>query len=77
MAIEPHVLAPEPAWVNQERRREMDQSLTKKKKYKTWTTKEDRELVRLREEGLTYKKIGEMMNRSAISVERRYKRIPL
>ncbi|WP_156291258.1 sigma-70 RNA polymerase sigma factor region 4 domain-containing protein [Oceanobacillus salinisoli] len=73
--IEPHILAPEPLWVNQERRNEMDQSLKKKKKYQAWTTKADKELINLRKEGLTYKKIGEIMNRSAVSVERRYKRI--
>lgn len=74
--IEPDILAPEPAWVDQERRREYDFSLKKRKTYQTWTTKENHELIYLREEkALTYKEIGEIMNRSAISVERRYKRI--
>ncbi|WP_170138899.1 helix-turn-helix domain-containing protein [Oceanobacillus chungangensis] len=73
--IETHVLNPEPGWVNQERRKEREQSLSKKRKYQMWTTKEDEQLIRLRESGLTYRKIGEAMNRSAISVERRYKRV--
>lgn len=73
--IEPYVLNPEPSWVNRERRMERDQSLSKKRKYQTWTTKEDEQLICLRETGMTYPKIGEYMNRSAISVERRYKRV--
>jgi len=73
--IEPYILAPEPSWVNKERRKELENSLKKKRKYQAWTTNADKELLKLREEGLTYKKIGEIMNRSAISVERRYKRI--
>lgn len=73
--IEPHILPPEPSWVSQERKREMEHSLKKKRTYQTWSTKEDLRLLELREEGLTYKKIGEIMNRSVNSVERRYKRI--
>lgn len=49
--------------------------MIKKRKYQMWTTKADKELLTLRANGLTYKEIGKIMNRSAISVERRYKRM--
>lgn len=71
--IEPQVLLPEPEWVNAERHK--DRQVVKIKDYKYWTTKEDQKLLELRKERLTYREIGQILNRSAISVERRYKRI--
>ncbi|MFC2949347.1 helix-turn-helix domain-containing protein [Virgibacillus sediminis] len=73
--IEPHSLIPEPSWVNRERRREKELSLMKKRKYKSWTTLADRELLDLRQRGLTFNEIGEKLDRSPLSVERRYHRI--
>ena len=55
--------------------RQKDKQIVKKKVYKNWTTKEDQRLLELRKKGLTYAEIGLRMNRSSISVERRYKRI--
>ena len=71
--IDSQVLLPEPEWVDEERRK--DKQIVKKKVYKNWTTKEDQRLLELRKKGLTYAEIGLRMNRSSISVERRYKRI--
>lgn len=71
--IEPQTLLPEPEWVAEERAK--DKYIKKKRTYQTWTTKEDDRLVELRNQGYKYKEIGLLMNRSAISVERRYKKI--
>lgn len=71
--IDSRALLPEPEWVEEERRK--DQQVVKKKVYKFWTTKEDQRLLQFRKEGLTYVEIGKRMDRSSISVERRYKRI--
>lgn len=71
--IEPQTLLPEPEWAAEERRK--DTCITKKRTYQTWTTKEDYMLLELRSQGHKYKEIGMVMNRSAISVERRYKKI--
>ena len=66
-------LLPEPDWVEEERKK--DRQIVKKRSYQHWTTKEDQRLLELRNKGFTYAGIGERMNRSFISVERRYKRI--
>ncbi|NSL52719.1 MerR family transcriptional regulator [Calidifontibacillus erzurumensis] len=71
--IEKNTIIPEPSWVDEERQK--DQDMTKKRTYKNWTTLEDEILLELRQNGLTYKEIGILMNRSSISVERRYNRI--
>lgn len=71
--IEPQTLLPEPDWVAEERAK--DKYITKRRTYQTWTTKEDYKLLELRSKGYKYKEIGMAMNRSAISVERRYKKI--
>ncbi|WP_313803462.1 helix-turn-helix domain-containing protein [Cytobacillus sp.] len=71
--IDPQTLLPEPEWVAEERAK--DQYITKKKTYQTWTTKEDDKLLALRSQGYKFKEIGMLMNRSAISVERRHKKI--
>lgn len=71
--IDSQVLLPEPDWVAKERQR--DKQTVKKKGYKYWTTKEDQRLLDLRKQGLTYFEVGQRMNRSSISIERRYKRI--
>lgn len=73
--IDPQILLPEPDWVDTERRKEKDSQILKKRSYKTWTTKEDIILVDLRHQGLSYKKIGELMERSPDSVAHRYKRL--
>ncbi|MDQ0214919.1 DNA-binding transcriptional MerR regulator [Oikeobacillus pervagus] len=73
--IEPQSLPPEPDWVAEERRNEREKKVRKKRVYQQWTTKEDQTLLELRNEGLTYAEIGEIMDRSVNSIVRRYKRI--
>jgi transposase-like protein len=70
--IEPNSIPPEPDWVEQERKKN---SICKKRVYKKWTTKEDRQLQQLVMNGLSYKEIGKILGRSSISVERRFKRL--
>ncbi len=71
--IEPQTLLPEPEWVEKERQK--DKQVNKRRVYRTWATTEDQKLVALREGGHTFKEIGERLNRSAYSVEHRYKRL--
>ncbi|WP_017756815.1 helix-turn-helix domain-containing protein [Calidifontibacillus oryziterrae] len=74
--IEPRVIIPEPAWVEDERQK--DQFVCKKRVYKYWTTMEDRLLLELRNnKNLSFAEIGQKMNRSSVSVARRYSRIQL
>lgn len=73
--IDPQIILPEPDWVEAERKIEKDSQITKKRSYKPWTTKEDIILVDLRLQGFSYKKIGELMERSPDSVAHRYKRL--
>ena len=75
MNVERNVLAPEPEWVEEERRKEMQSLVKKKRSYQTWTTSADRQLIYYRNKGLTYREIGERLHRTPISVERRYQRI--
>lgn len=70
--IEPNSIPPEPDWVKEERRKNFTY---KKRVYKKWTTKEDKKLQQLVMSGLSYKEIGEILGRSSISVERRFKRL--
>ncbi|MEK4031199.1 helix-turn-helix domain-containing protein [Pseudobacillus sp. FSL P4-0506] len=73
--IAPHALPPEPEWVGKERMKEHTYKLTKKRSYQIWTTKEDEQLLEMRKKGMIYKDIGQILNRSSVSVARRYERI--
>lgn len=64
-------LPPEPSWLDEERRNPSFQ----KRNYRGWSTKEDQMLAAYIDEGLSYKEIAEIMNRSFYSVEKRYHRI--
>ncbi|MBM7606252.1 DNA-binding NarL/FixJ family response regulator [Metabacillus crassostreae] len=46
-----------------------------KRTYRHWTTLEDRKLLQLRASGLKFKTIAEQLNRTPISVEKRYRKI--
>lgn len=71
--IEENAILPEPDWVKKER---YYNTYFKKRKYKQWTYKEDEKLKELvLDNGYTYQKVGEILGRSAISVERRYARL--
>ncbi|MFD2215026.1 MULTISPECIES: Myb-like DNA-binding domain-containing protein [Metabacillus] len=43
--------------------------------YRHWTTKEDFRLISLRESGKRYKEIAAILNRTSISVEKRYRKL--
>jgi hypothetical protein len=67
--IEKHSIAPEPEWVDKER------TPKKTTNYKSWTTYEIKVMVNLLKKGATYKTVGEKLQRSLISIERKYKRL--
>lgn len=71
--MEPFTILPEPTWVDYERHK--DQENTKKRAYRNWTTVEDKRLLEYKNQGFSYKEIGQVMNRSAYSIEHRLKRI--
>ncbi|WP_158638573.1 Myb-like DNA-binding domain-containing protein [Metabacillus litoralis] len=43
--------------------------------YKHWTTKEDFKLLTLRNNGKKYREIAILLNRTIVSVEKRYRKI--
>jgi DNA-binding NarL/FixJ family response regulator len=47
----------------------------KKRTYRHWTTLEDRKLLELRNSGMRFKHIATQLSRTAISVEKRYRKI--
>jgi DNA-binding NarL/FixJ family response regulator len=46
-----------------------------KRTYRHWTTLEDRKLLELRHSGMRFKNIATQLSRTAISVEKRYRKI--
>lgn len=67
--IEPHTFGKEPAWVKDQRRR---QFYSKKAFKKTkWTAQEDKKLMNLVNENLSYKDISQRLARSEGAIERR------
>ncbi len=75
LAIEEQVLLPEPTWVEEERKNERVHQLIKKRSYRNWTTLEDKKLISLRRERLTFNVIAVKMKRTPTSVRNRYKLI--
>lgn len=69
--IEKHALPPEPDWVDKARQTTADKEV---KTYKHWTTKEINLLLKWKTEGLNFNEIAKKLDRSRISVERRYAR---
>jgi hypothetical protein len=69
--IEKHALPPEPEWVDSARMHNTNKTI---RTYNRWTTKEIDLLLKWRKEGLNFNEIAEKLNRSRISVERRYAR---
>lgn len=71
--IEENTILPEPDWVKKER---YYNTAFRKRQYKLWSYKEDKKLKEMLEKkGYSYRQAGEVLGRSAISVERRYARI--
>lgn len=71
--IEPYSILPEPSWVENERQKDLE--ITKKRAYRNWTIEEDKRLLEYKNQGFTYKEIGQIMNRSTHSIEHRFKRM--
>ncbi|WP_273124372.1 SANT/Myb-like DNA-binding domain-containing protein [Bacillus weihaiensis] len=46
-----------------------------KRTYRHWTTLEDRKLLQLRNEGMKFRLIAKELQRTPISVEKRYRKI--
>lgn len=46
-----------------------------KRTYRHWTTLEDRKLLELRNSGMKFRHIATQLSRTAISVEKRYRKI--
>lgn len=61
-----------------ENRNRLEASVTtmeKKRTYRHWTTLEDRKLLELRLSGMKFREIAQELSRTAISVEKRYRKI--
>jgi len=67
--IEPHTIIPEPSWVEKERKFENPTS------YKVWSIKEENQLKVLVMEGYTLNEVANKLDRSLISVKRKYSRL--
>ncbi|MCH1626384.1 helix-turn-helix domain-containing protein [Fredinandcohnia quinoae] len=67
--IERQSIIPEPSWVDSERYTE------KKVNYKAWTTIEIHSMIELVSTGQTFSDIGKRLNRSAVSIQRKYQRL--
>ncbi len=65
-----HSIPPEPDWVRVER-----QKCKEITQYKKWTTQEERQLVNLISQGKTYGDAAKRLERTKISIEKKYKRI--
>jgi hypothetical protein len=71
LKIELNSIPPEPSWVKDARL----SNPFRKKNYKPWTTQENRMLVDLIQNGLSYKEVGERLGRTLYSIEKQYKRL--
>jgi excisionase family DNA binding protein len=71
--IDPLLLLPEPEWVHEERKR--DYHTIPKRQAAIWTEQEDKRLISLLNANYTQKEIGQMMNRSENSIQRRISRL--
>lgn len=70
--IEPYSLGFEPEWL---KRKRVSDRYKKKRTLKQYTTKECQKILEYRKSGLTYKEIGKLVNRSAISIEHKINRM--
>ena len=70
--VEVNAIPPEPDWVDalRDQKRKI-----KGNHYRSWTTKEEELVLELRSQGKTYKSISQILNRTPISIERKYKRL--
>ena len=67
--FEKNALPPEPCWVEEERK--LRYKIMPKRTNQKWTVFEDKKLVQLKTQGLTYKQIGSLIGRSAEAAKSR------
>ncbi|RFU66578.1 helix-turn-helix domain-containing protein [Peribacillus glennii] len=67
--IEYQSIIPEPSWVALERKKE------KPVNYKAWSVKEEKKLLMMFSEGYSAKEVAGRLNRSIVSVQRKYGRL--
>ncbi|WP_158553352.1 helix-turn-helix domain-containing protein [Peribacillus saganii] len=67
--IEHQSIVPEPDWVEKER------ANAKPSVYKVWSVKEERKLMLLFSQGCTIKEVAGQLNRSIVSVQRKFQRL--
>ncbi|MFD1778595.1 DNA-binding protein [Fredinandcohnia salidurans] len=67
--IEKNAIVPEPCWVEGER------SKQKRVNYRAWTTVEINSMIELVATGTPFSDIGKRLNRSPISIQRKYQRM--
>ncbi|MDE3840240.1 DNA-binding protein [Bacillus methanolicus] len=63
-------LPPEPDWVKEERKRKKNV-----RNYRSWTTREEKQLIELAASGKSIQEIASILNRSTLSVEKKYYRL--
>jgi hypothetical protein len=66
-------IPPEPGWCKTERLKERKNG--SKNNYKSWSTSEEYLVKKLISSGETYAAVGKKLNRSSVSIERKYKRL--
>lgn len=71
--IDPYLILPEPAWVDEERKKDYFKKALKSKK--KWTRQEDQKLLMWKKAGLSYREISDRLERSIRSVQSRYLRL--
>jgi hypothetical protein len=69
--IQPNTILPEPAWVENERKKENPTS------YKVWSIMEEKQLQMMLTEGYSIREVAGKLNRSVISVKRKYERLEI
>ncbi|MGM0876484.1 MAG: DNA-binding protein [Bacillota bacterium] len=67
--IEPQTIIPEPSWVDKERKKENPTS------YKIWSIKEEKQLQMMLTEGYSMREVAGKLDRSIISVQRKFERL--
>ncbi|KAA0549964.1 helix-turn-helix domain-containing protein [Bacillus sp. BGMRC 2118] len=68
--VEIHAIPPEPKWV------EVERGISKSvRNYKIWTKREEIVLIELITKGKTYQEVAAELNRTSISIERKYNRL--
>ncbi|PLR99093.1 helix-turn-helix domain-containing protein [Bacillus sp. T33-2] len=68
--LSPHVLPPQPKWVEFERK--TSKTITK---YKAWTVQEEKRLLKLVSTGMNFEEIAAIMDRTPHSIEKKHSRI--